>query len=256
MNSSSFDIQKIRVASPCHVGWETMSGDERRRLCSQCGLNVYNIQGLTSLEIRDLVENREGRLCIRLFRRTDGTVVTKDCPVGVRALRQRTAKFAGAALTAILGLFSVSFSQKLNAEDIRNVKIVHTEHQNKESNLKGVITDPNGAIIPSVTIRIFKEGTKKELAKTVSNNMGEFIFLDLVPGKYRIETKFRKNLFKRLVIQNLELIQNKDTELKIVLEVAGEEVVVGIFVDEPLIDTSSSSITRTITRRMIDSLPR
>src|SRR5262245_30988553 len=107
MRSSNFDVNELRVASPCSVGWENMSGDERQRHCDLCELNVYNLSGMTAREVDRLITDREGRLCIRMFRRADGTVITRDCPVGLRAVRKRVATFAGAAITAVLGLFSV-----------------------------------------------------------------------------------------------------------------------------------------------------
>src|SRR6185369_3331890 len=105
-------INKLRVASLCSVGWETMTGDERIRHCQSCQLNVYNISEMARADAENLITKREGRLCIRLYKRADGTVLTKDCPVGFRAYQKRVARFAGAALAAILGLFSVSFGQK------------------------------------------------------------------------------------------------------------------------------------------------
>ena len=43
MNKQTFDINKLRIASPCPVGWETMKGDARTRHCDLCQLNVYNV---------------------------------------------------------------------------------------------------------------------------------------------------------------------------------------------------------------------
>jgi len=51
-------------------------------------------------EAERLVRDREGRTCVQLYRRHDGTVLTKDCPVGVTALRQRFFR----AVAAIAGL--------------------------------------------------------------------------------------------------------------------------------------------------------
>jgi hypothetical protein len=106
------DINKMRVASPCSVGWETMSGDERARHCQNCKLNVYNIAGLTNREVTDLFETREGRICIRLMKRSDGTVITKDCPVGLRAHQKRIARTATAAFGALLTLFGSGMAQR------------------------------------------------------------------------------------------------------------------------------------------------
>lgn len=75
-------LKNIRVAAPCPADWNEMYGDERKRFCSECKLNVYNLSGMTRREAERLIVNAEGRLCVRFFRRADGTVLTKNCPVG------------------------------------------------------------------------------------------------------------------------------------------------------------------------------
>lgn len=91
----------VSVASPCKERWEGMVGDERVRHCSRCDKNVYNLSALSGDEITRLVERREGEMCVRFFKRADGTMITSDCPVGRPtkiALRVLTA--AGLALGA------------------------------------------------------------------------------------------------------------------------------------------------------------
>lgn len=91
-------LDVIDVASPCPADWEGMTGDERVRHCSQCDLNVYNLSDMTEDEALRLVNENEGRLCIRFFRRMDGTMITRDCPVGLVAVRRKIARlWAGAA---------------------------------------------------------------------------------------------------------------------------------------------------------------
>ncbi len=102
----------MRVASPCSVGWETMTGNERVRRCISCELNIFNTVEMTTREVERLIHTHEGRLCIRMYRRADGTVLTRDCPVGLLAVRKRVARFAGTTLATVLGLFSISFAQK------------------------------------------------------------------------------------------------------------------------------------------------
>lgn len=58
-----------------------MSGDDRVRFFGDCRLNVYNLSGMTRREATDLIQLQEGRLCVRFYRRKDGTLVTRDCPV-------------------------------------------------------------------------------------------------------------------------------------------------------------------------------
>lgn len=105
MSSTEFPpLDQIDVATPCQVPWEEMQGDDQVRRCAECKLNVYDLSSLDRAEAEQLVFENEGRVCVRFYRRHDGTVLTKDCPVGLRMLRRRLARsIAGiAALTGFL----------------------------------------------------------------------------------------------------------------------------------------------------------
>lgn len=78
-----------------------MVGDERVRHCARCRLNVYDVKELREVEVRALFMKNEGRVCGRIFRRPDGTVLTEDCPTGLDAVR-RKALVAVAMTVAIL----------------------------------------------------------------------------------------------------------------------------------------------------------
>ena len=80
---------QISLASPCSEKWESMAGDERRRFCAKCKLHVHNLSSLNDEETTELLRGATGRVCGRVFQRADGTVLTKDCPVGVATLRRR-----------------------------------------------------------------------------------------------------------------------------------------------------------------------
>jgi hypothetical protein len=99
-------LKNIRVASPCSADWSAMSGDERKRFCGDCKLNVYNLSGMTTYDAENLLRNSEGRLCVRYFQRKDGTVITKDCPVGWARVKERGILAATAALSVVLALLS------------------------------------------------------------------------------------------------------------------------------------------------------
>ncbi|MCG3130137.1 MAG: hypothetical protein FLDDKLPJ_00885 [Phycisphaerae bacterium] len=96
-------LDRVRVASPCPASWENMTGDDRSRFCGQCNLHVYNLSDMTRDEAESLLRQREGRLCVRYYQRADGTILTRDCPVGLRAVRIRLVKTLG-AVAAVVGL--------------------------------------------------------------------------------------------------------------------------------------------------------
>jgi hypothetical protein len=102
----SSPLDNIRVAAPCSSNWNEMVGDERVRFCQQCSLNVYNLSSMTRREAETLISSTEGRLCVRYYRRRDGTVLTKNCPAGLRAIKRRVSRTASAMLSAVLGFFA------------------------------------------------------------------------------------------------------------------------------------------------------
>jgi hypothetical protein len=97
-------LDNIRVASPCEMSWDDMRGDDRQRFCDHCRLNVYNLSNMTREEAEQLVFKREGRTCVRFFKRTDGTVITRDCPAGLAAVRARLVRLAAGSVAIFLGL--------------------------------------------------------------------------------------------------------------------------------------------------------
>jgi hypothetical protein len=83
-----------------------MYGNERVRFCSQCKLNVYNLSEMTRTEAERLVSQAEGRVCIRYYQRRDGSILTRNCPVGVAALKRRVSLIASAIGSGLLSFFA------------------------------------------------------------------------------------------------------------------------------------------------------
>jgi hypothetical protein len=83
-----------------------MIGSERVRFCGQCSLNVYNLSNMTRAEAEHLIARTEGRMCVKFYRRRDGSIITKDCPVGLRAVGRRVSYIAKAVVSLVLGLFA------------------------------------------------------------------------------------------------------------------------------------------------------
>lgn len=114
MSRFSNPLNHFRIAAPCNADWDQMLGNDRVRFCGQCNLNVYNLSELSRREAEAFVSSREGRVCARFYRRADGSILTKNCPVGLKAIRQRLSGLAKAACTAVvtflagLGIYDLS----------------------------------------------------------------------------------------------------------------------------------------------------
>jgi hypothetical protein len=83
-----------------------MRGDRVKRFCDQCRLHVHDVSEMTRHEVKELLATTGGTCCLRVWRRPDGRVITKDCQRVLRALRRRIAavRAAAAGLLALVGL--------------------------------------------------------------------------------------------------------------------------------------------------------
>ena len=106
MSKYTSPLDEVRVAAPCPADWGKMVGDERVRFCGSCELNVYNLSGMTRREAEALVTGTERRLCVRFYRRADGTILTRNCPVGLGAVKRRVARVAGSVLSAVVAFLA------------------------------------------------------------------------------------------------------------------------------------------------------
>jgi len=107
-------LNNVRIAAPCPADWDSMYGNERVRFCEQCQLNVYNLSDMSRAEAEELIGRAEGGLCVRYYKRSDGSILTQNCPVGLRRLKRRLSRVATAIGTSVLsfmagiGLFQIT----------------------------------------------------------------------------------------------------------------------------------------------------
>ena len=131
-------LSNIKTASPCAADWNEMIGNERRRFCGECKLNVYNLSGMSQREAENLLLNSEGRLCVRFYKRADGTILTKDCPVGWQAIRQRVSKtataFASLVFAALSGIGLANYFAKSSESQMIEVMLPIVENLKAEEN--------------------------------------------------------------------------------------------------------------------------
>ena len=106
-------LEDIRIAKPCRADWNLMTGDERARFCGSCAKNVYDISQMTREAAHQLIAEKEGNVCVRLYRRPDGTVITSDCPVGKREV-MKPMWWTVAGFVALMASGAAVWSQPAN----------------------------------------------------------------------------------------------------------------------------------------------
>lgn len=98
-------LHHIQIESPCTASWAAMRGNDRVRHCSDCNKDVFNLSAMAEAEAAELLAGNDGNLCVRFYRRQDGTVMTSDCSTSLRAATRRSLRkipaAAGVALLAI-----------------------------------------------------------------------------------------------------------------------------------------------------------
>jgi hypothetical protein len=99
-------LGNVRIAARCSADWDSMFGNERIRFCGQCQLNVYNLSEMSEAEAERLIGQTEGRLCVRYYRRQDGSIITQNCPIGLRAIKRRLSRAAKAVAFSVLGFIT------------------------------------------------------------------------------------------------------------------------------------------------------
>ncbi|HEV7644755.1 MAG TPA: carboxypeptidase-like regulatory domain-containing protein [Pyrinomonadaceae bacterium] len=262
MKDTQLDINSLRVATPCSMGWENMAGDERKRFCAACELNVYNISEMTRTEVHALIGRSPGSICGRIYRRFDGTVITKDCPTGVRALRKRAARTAGAALSAILGLFSVGVAQTTEQKDGAAKPVSEAELKSEKKLLSpdkrilaGTVTDLEGNFIAGADIMIYPKDSGgsdlKNIINAKTDGGGKYIFDGLAANTYLIEANlqgYAHSEIAEITIADGEQI-TLDIKLTKYVAITG---LVNIIVPPP----PSVPGRTVITREMLDRMPK
>lgn len=102
-------LRDVVIAAPCKMSWEAMTGDDKVRHCGGCSKNVYNLSAMTDQEAEEFLSTAQAP-CLRFFRREDGTIMTDNCPVGLRKLRDRMRAVVRVAAGFIACVFAMPTS--------------------------------------------------------------------------------------------------------------------------------------------------
>ncbi len=100
---NTIPLEVIDIPRPCPADWNAMHGSAQVRFCDHCKLHVYNLSAMTREAAEQLVVEKEGQLCARLYRRADGTVITADCGGGWKFAAKKLGRVLAGACAAILG---------------------------------------------------------------------------------------------------------------------------------------------------------
>src|SRR5688572_11776349 len=118
--------------------------------------------------------------------------------------------------------------------------------------IAGRVTDPQGALIPNVTIVLTHTDTNS-VSRSLTNQTGYFEVNNMKPGMYSAAAEAPG--FKTLMRKGLELNVGGRIEVDLMLQVGQVSESVDVTESAPLLDTLTASGGRVISRRQILDLP-
>lgn len=124
--------------------------------------------------------------------------------------------------------------------------------QGDTGQLNGTVVDANGAVVVGASVKLISQSTS-QVREMVTGESGEFAFLLLPPGRYKLEVS--ANGFRTTLIDDANVNITQTTSLLIHLDAATVAGVVTINADPPLVQQESSQMGRVLEGETIRQLP-
>ena len=93
----------VRIDSPCSVDWDSMSGDDCVRACTNCSQKVFNLSRLPAEDAMTFLKSNTDSLCVRIHVRKDGTITTQECP-----LLRKSTRLLYSGIAAVVSLLLIA----------------------------------------------------------------------------------------------------------------------------------------------------
>src|SRR4030088_2014144 len=116
----------------------------------------------------------------------------------------------------------------------------------------GIVRDASGSAIADASVTLRNVDTTIE-RKTVSNDAGNYVFLNLGPGKYALEATAPGFATKR--IAEFILAVNQTASIDISLQVGSQSEVVTISAETEQLDVSTADLGTVIATKQVNDLP-
>lgn len=127
------------------------------------------------------------------------------------------------------------------------------QSQSTTGNIEGRVVDPNGAVVPGVSITAKNQDTG--FSKTVtSDSDGNYIFVLLPPGSYKVDVAAAKG-FAASTYNNVKVTVGAKTALEVEVKAGGSVNVVDVNADGAGVELTRTSISNTIDEGRVQNLP-
>src|SRR5579863_681725 len=129
---------------------------------------------------------------------------------------------------------------------------VPSDAQVSTASVNGVVRDPQGAVIPGATIVLHSMETSVEHS-SVSNNAGEYVILNLTPGRYTIQTNAKG--FTPEKSEEFDLAVDQIATFDFSLKVGSDTQVVSVNATAAQLDVTGATLGTVIDTKQVNDLP-
>ncbi len=180
-------LPRIRVKSPCEQDWDTMQGNDRVRFCDHCAKYVHDLSEMTPDAALELVEQSEGRLCVRYIPNPDGSPKVHDPEPTTGGLRLPNPRLAAGVLAAALTMGVVATPATTHPATTEIQKDERTRLlPTGPGTLVVTVIDQTGAAIEGAKVTVRHPVTGRT-ATLETGQDGEAAFRGLENGFYKVE---------------------------------------------------------------------
>ena len=122
--------------------------------------------------------------------------------------------------------------------------------QSNTGSITGVVTDPNGAVVPNATVTITNQGTNEK--RTVqADGEGRYEVLSLPTGIYTVEAS--SSGFQATTLKDLRLAVGEKARADVGLSASGVSAIVEV-IDQTRTDTETATVSDSLTTRLTDAI--
>ena len=118
--------------------------------------------------------------------------------------------------------------------------------------VRGVTSDPTGAALPGVQLKLTNLGTGKDI-DLVADSDGSFAFINLKPGEYRLTAT--KGSFKTFRVSSIRVEPNQIFVQNVVMELGTITETIEVAANQAQVEMTSMQLTATINSKTITDLP-
>jgi len=127
-----------------------------------------------------------------------------------------------------------------------------SEGQVITGNLIGRVTDETGAVLPGAFVHLDSPALMGGAAERVTNDKGQFRFVNLSPGTYDVDATMPG--FRDRRVEAIRVALGATAEITIVLQLAGVTESVAVHA-APLVDTHGDGLSTNYGRELIENVP-